>query len=56
MTTRGCLGGIGEAETAELTGEDLVGRTNDGFGRLSARRGPGALFTLRESRRGHLET
>ena len=49
------LGGVGDAHTAELRRGGSGGEAKGGFGRLSARRGPGALFTLRASRRGRLE-
>ena len=42
-TTGGCLGGIGEALTAELTWGGSGGESEESSGRLSARRGPGAL-------------
>ena len=44
-----------QPHSAELGRGGSGGEAEVRSDRLSARRGPGALFTLRESRRGHLE-
>ena len=45
-----------QPHSAELTREASGGKARAGSGRHVGCKGPGALFTLRESRRGRLET